>query len=323
MQTAPIIFIIFKRPKETTLVWEQIKKTRPSKIFIVADGPRNSEEKKLTDSARAVVETVDWPCEVLRNYSEVNLGCRKRVWSGLDWAFAQLPNENDGAIILEDDCLPDQSFFSFCAEMLQKYANNPQVLHIGGTCFQQDNPSFSTSYPQAIHSDNSYYFSHIAQIWGWATWKRAWKLYDGPMASWPVLKGTNELQKAFPDLLTYNYWSNHFQKVFEGGTDTWDIAWTYTVFKERGLAIMPKVNLVENIGAGDGATHKASRFSNLPTSPLIFPLTHPREIIVNKNADLFTFKKVFGINYSFKNRISAVVKEKLPFVFKHIKLFVK
>src|SRR5207248_1893350 len=103
-------------------------------------------------------------------YSEVNLGCRKRVWSGLDWAFER----TDRAIILEDDCLPDQSFFQFCEELLEKYADNPQVMHIGGTNFQQDNPTFSIA--------QSYYFSHIAQIWGWATWKRAWKKYDGNMS---------------------------------------------------------------------------------------------------------------------------------------------
>ncbi len=318
MLKTPIIFFIFKRPKETTLVWEQIKKFQPTKLFIVADGPRNIDEKRLTDSVRAVVETIDWPCEVERNYSDINLGCRKRVWSGLDWSFSQLKNDTDGAIILEDDCLPNQSFFGFCTEMLEKYSRNPKIMHIGGTNFQQNNPSFDKEM-----SHDSYYFSSIAQIWGWATWKRAWKLYDGPMASWPELKGSKELKRALSDLLIFQYWSNHFQKIFEGKTDTWDIAWTYTCFKESGLAIMPKVNLVTNIGMGVGATHKTSRFSNTPTCPLIFPLIDPPSIFVNKKADMYTLKKVFGINYSFKNKFIAIIKEKLPFVFKYIKLLVK
>src|SRR5574343_911675 len=161
-----VIFLIFRRPKETSLVFEQIRKARPAKLFIVADGPRNPEEKKLTDSTREIVSKIDWPCEVFRNYSDVNLGCRECVSSGITWAF----NNTDEAIILEDDCLPNETFFKYCEEMLPKHRNDNRIMHIGGTNFQQDNPGYQSSI-----GNDSYYYSNIAQIWGWATWKRSWR----------------------------------------------------------------------------------------------------------------------------------------------------
>ncbi len=311
MSKTPVIFIIFKRPEETALVFQEIRKVQPSKLFIVADGPRNPDEKKLTDAARAIVEKVDWPCEVVKNYSEKNLGCRERVASGLDWTFDLLPDDKDGAIILEDDCLPDQSFFSYCEEMLEKYKDEPKILQISGVNFQQK------------PIQNSYYFSHIAQIWGWATWKRAWKLYDSTMATWPALKDGDRMRAAFPNRVTYQYWSHMFDGMHANKMDTWDVAWTYTVFKEHGLCIMPKVNLIENIGGGAGATHKASQFMNQKTSPLIFPLTHPQKIEANEAADLYTFRKIFGIKNSPQNALKAWTKEKLPFLFNNVKRLVK
>lgn len=313
MIQTPVIFLIFAREQGTSRVFEEIRKARPPKLFIVADGPRNDEEKKLTDATRAVVEKIDWPCEVKKNYSEKNLGCRMRVWSGLDWAMNQLEHDTDGAIILEDDCVPDPTFFTFCEEMLEHYKRNEQIMHIGGTNFQQDNANFIPKY----------YFSRIAQIWGWATWKRAWKLYDGTLASWPNLKASGGLRKAFPNRLTYHYWINHFQKLYEGKSDTWDVAWTYTCFKENGFCIMPQTNLICNIGTAQNAAHKVSRFSNLPTSPLPLPLVHPTEIIINNDADLFTYKKIYGVKMNVKNSSLALMKDKLPFLFNYIKRLVK
>lgn len=311
MLKTSVIFIIFKRPVETTRVFEEIRKARPPKLFIVADGPRNDEEKKLTDATRAVVNNVDWPCEVEKNYAETNLGCRQRVWSGLNWAFDKLPNETDGAIILEDDCLPDPSFFSYCEEMLGRYKNDTQVMHIAGVHFQ------NRSTPE------SYYFSHIAQIWGWATWKRAWKLYDGSMETWLQKHALSHLKRVFPNRVTFHYWRHMFDRMHAGELDTWDVAWTYTVFKERGLCIMPRVNLIENIGSSAHATHKASQFMHQKTSPLTFPLIHPQKKKVNKSADLVTYKKIYGIRNSFRNALVAWTKDNLPFLFNHIQRLVR
>jgi hypothetical protein len=311
MLKTPIIFLIFKRPEETARVWETIRAAKPSKLFIVADGPRNPEEKKSTDAARAVVEHIDWPCKVERNYAEKNLGCRQRVWSGIDWAMSRLTEETDCAIILEDDCLPDASFFPYCEENLEKYKNNPQIMQISGVNFQD-----------GLIIKESYYFSHIAQIWGWATWKCAWKRYDGMLASWPKIKGSEAIRSVFPSRIAYHYWAHMFDRMERSEMDTWDVAWTYTVFKEHGLCIMPKVNLVENIGS-TGATHKASHFMHQETSPLSFPLVHPSEIKANDAADLHTYAKIYGIRNSFRLAVSSWVKDKLPFLFKHVQRLVK
>lgn len=210
-----VIFLIFRRPKETSLVFEQIRKARPAKLFIVADGPRNPEEKKLTDSTREIVSKIDWPCEVFRNYSDVNLGCRECVSSGITWAF----NNTDEAIILEDDCLPNETFFKYCEEMLPKHRNDNRIMHIGGTNFQQDNPGYQSSI-----GNDSYYYSNIAQIWGWATWKRSWDKYDKHMQTWPNTLNLKTFKRIFPNLPTYNYWKHMFTRLYKNETDTWDIA---------------------------------------------------------------------------------------------------
>jgi hypothetical protein len=143
------------------------------------------------------------------------------------------------------------------------------------------------------------------------------------METWPQIRDSEAMRSSFPNRLTYHYWRLMFDRVYENKTDTWDIAWTYTIFKEHGLCIMPRTNLITNIGASVGATHKASAFSNIPTSPLIFPLNHPKEIKVDSARDIATYKKVFGIRNTFKNASYAFIKDKLPFVFKNVKLLVK
>ncbi len=301
---SPVAFFIFKRPEETAKVFETIRKARPAELFIVADGPRNGEEKHYTDAARKVVENIDWPCKVERNYAENNLGCRQRVWSGIDWVFSKV----DRAIILEDDCLPDQVFFTFCDELLERYAFNERVMHIGGTNFQQDNPLFK---PQT-----SYYFSRIAQIWGWATWKRAWRKYDGRLESLPTVKKDEVFSNVFPNRTTRHYFEYLFTRTAEDKNDTWDIAWTYTCFKEKGLCIMPASNLISNIGATASATHtgKSARLSNLPTKSLDLPLSHPQIYTINHESDLYTYRRVFGIRPSSLSNFYFLVKEKAPFL---------
>jgi len=314
MLDTPIAFIIFKRWKETSLVFEEIRRMKPSKLFIIADGPRNDEEKKLCEETRKIVEKIDWQCEIYRDYSNKNLGCRERVVSGLDWVFESV----DRAIILEDDCLPDQSFFRFSEELLEKYKDNENIMHIGGTNFQQNNPKFLYSI-----SNDSYYFSNIAQIWGWATWKRAWNKYDKSMLSWSRIKNLSEFKSYFPSLHIYQYWKDFFEKMSQNKFDTWDIAWTYACFKEKGLCIMPKVNLIENIGSSDQATHKINNLTHISRESIELPLYHPSTIMINSDYDFFTYKKVYGIKNNLFNSIKSYMKEYLPSFFKYIKFLMK
>lgn len=297
----PVAFFIFKRPVETGCVFETIRKIKPSTLLIVSDGPRNEEEKILCEESRKVVEKIDWPCRVLKNYSETNLGCKIRVSSGLDWVFQNV----EKAIILEDDCLPDESFFKYCQDLLNKYQDNDQVMHIGGLNINQDQKNMK----------ESYYFSHIAQIWGWATWRRAWQKYDVNMADWPEVKKENRLQRVLNNPPAVDYFEYLYQKMYEGRFDTWDIAWAYAVMKENAFAIVPKANLVENIGFGKGATHVGSvkgNFGNIKAQTTKFPLVHPDKTEVNIEADKYVYKKVFGIQTRIGQKILWFAKYNFP-----------
>jgi len=175
MLRTPVVLIIFNRPPTTERVFAEIAKARPQKLFVVADGPRpeRSGEAEKCAAARAVIDRVDWECEVLRNYAEVNLGCRQRPPTGISWVFEQVAE----AIILKDDCVPHPTFFRFCEELLEKYREDERVMHISGSNFQ----------PGYTRGPFSYYFSRFNPIWGWASWRRAWQHYDLNMKLWAEL----------------------------------------------------------------------------------------------------------------------------------------
>ena len=163
----PVAIIVFKRLDATQKMFATVRKAQPQTLFIIADGWRNDAEKAKCLAVRSYLENViDWPCQVYKNYSDANLGCKMRVVSGLNWVFTLV----EEAIIIEDDCVPDQSFFQFCQELLEKYRNEPRVTQIAGLNTQfHINKAFDTR-------GASYYFSQFGEIWGWATWRRAWKL---------------------------------------------------------------------------------------------------------------------------------------------------
>jgi hypothetical protein len=229
----------------------------------------------------------------LTNYSDVNLGCKKRVASGLDWVF----QECEEAIILEDDCLPDITFFPFCEELLDKYRNNNMIMAVSGGNFQIK-PC----------SHNSYYFSRYTQIWGWATWQRAWKHYDMNMQLWPLLRDEGWLKNIFMYSSDVKYWEKIFQKCYEGKIDTWDYMWTYSCWINSGLTIIPNSNLVSNIGFGTEATHTKNKTHNFLTSSaekVFFPLKNPAFIIRDKQSDLLTQRNYF--NWSIMKKIKRKV----------------
>ena len=292
----PILFIIFNRPDTTIRVFNEIKKIKPTKIYIVADGPRLNKngEKEKCEETRKIIDLIDWQCQVFKNYSNINLGCKKRVSSGIDWFFK---NEERG-IILEDDCLPNNSFFKFCEEMLEKYKNDERIGMISGDNFQFGK----------IKNEYSYYFSKYSHIWGWATWRRAWNKYDVNLTDWPKIKKENKLKKIFNNKKDIFYWSSIFDNIYNNRIDTWDYQWSFTCFLNNYLSIMPQKNLISNIGFGGiGSTHtkKINKFSNMETSELSFPLKNPKNIIVSYESDKIVRKN----NYPFlKYFISKFVK---------------
>ena len=272
----PVALIVFNRPRLTRALFEQVAKVRPRELFLIADGPRENRagEAALCAEVLEIVSTVDWPCEVHKNFAEQNLGCKRRVISGLDWLFEQV----EEAIILEDDILPDPSFFRFCEEMLERYRNEDRVSMVTG---------FNIGADEAKVRD-SYYFSALTHIWGWATWRRAWLHYDERLTAWPEAKRSGALQRVFPERSARRYWTPILDGMHRGmGPNTWDYQWMFTNIVRGGLAVTPRQNLVANVGFGADATH-VTDISGVPkvkVGELQFPLSHPLEVVASQELD--------------------------------------
>jgi len=272
----PVLLIIFNRPDNTRAVLDAIRKGRPRQLLIVADGPRANKpnDAELCRQTREVVADVDWPCEVFTDFAPANLGCRRRIISGLDWAFSLV----DEAIILEDDCLPDPTFFPFCQELLERYRDDSRIAYIGGM----------NRVERHLDTSDSYYFSQLGGIWGWATWKSRWAAYDEHLTHWPALRERNALSGVMDRPKDVAYWTAIFDSMHDGsGPNTWDYQWIYAVLFGHRLAILPAVNLMQNIGFGPGATHTGSHDPRQVPSlrQMAFPLTHPVAMVQSKHLD--------------------------------------
>lgn len=279
----PVALLVFNRPDPTERVFNEIARARPAKLLVVADGPRTEAERELCDRTRAVAGRVNWDCEVLTNFSETNLGCKRRVASGITWVFEQA----EEAIILEDDCLPDPSFFRFCEELLERYRDDERVMAVSGDNFQQGRG----------RTPFSYYFSRYVHIWGWASWRRAWRHYDVEMKDWPDLRETAWLLDLMGNEHAARYWRGVFDKAAAGEINTWDYQWLFTCWAQNGLSVVPEVNLVSNIGFGVNSTHTASadnNLANLPTGEMRFPLRHPSNMVRQFEADAFVSRQIIG-----------------------------
>jgi hypothetical protein len=289
MYTIPILFLIFKRPETTERVFEQIRQIKPSRLYVAADAPRAGQlnEIERCRQTRAIVETVDWECTVKTLYREKNLGCRRAVTEAISWFFEQ----EEYGVILEDDCLPDLTFFPFCEELLLRYKDDNRVGMIGGNNF------FNNIMPDGL----SYDFSSISYIWGWATWRRVWKNYDPDFSYWvEAKKNLNKRKSLFRCLREEIYFSSFLSDTLFGKrkNSVWDVLFWFTLRVQNQLSIYPSVNLVTNIGIESAdATHKTSSSKikklYIPSSSISFPLQHPRYVMPNHYIDQFTFRQNF------------------------------
>jgi ADP-heptose:LPS heptosyltransferase len=285
MFNTPILFIIFNRPDLTEMVFNEIRKARPTKLFIAADGPRkdNESDKTLCAETRKIANLVDWPCEVQTLFRKENLGCGKAVSSSISWFF----NHVERGIILEDDCLPDPSFFMYCQSLLEHYENDQSVMHIGGVNFQNG--------ANKINAD--YYFSAISHVWGWASWRRAWNKYDFNLTDLESFKKSKKIDNYYKDAFISNRWLSTFQDMHEHKIDTWDYQWTYCIFNNNGVSIIPNENLISNIGFREDATHTSSTqsvYANAITKSISLPLKHDNSKAINSKADSYFLKEVDG-----------------------------
>lgn len=284
---SPILFLIFNRPEETRSVFDEIRKYKPSHLYIAADGPRagRGNEVLQCNEARQVVDLIDWPCETQTLFRDENLGCKTAVSQAISWFFEC----EEAGIILEDDCLPNHSFFIFCQEMLEKYRSHPEVGMIAGVNFQMGER----------RGDGDYYFSKYMHIWGWATWSDRWQnSYDVDIRAWPSFRKSQDFLEITKSRSNRSYWETIFERVYRGKIDTWDYQWLFANWLHKRFSIIPNSNLISNIGFGEGATHTKieSQLSNLPVQDLAFPLAHPNLIKVDESADLFTENNYFSMS---------------------------
>ncbi len=301
----PILFLVFNRPGPTQRVFQCVRKIRPSRLYIAADGPRRNcpKEKEKCKEVRAIATDVDWDCEVKTLFREENLGCRIAVSTAIDWFFE---NEPEG-IILEDDCLPDQSFFIFCEELLQRYRKNERVMVISGNYFHGD----------YLLPSCSYFFSRYNHCWGWASWRRAWQHYEPKMSSWPRLRGTDWLINLGDGHRDFQRcWSRIFDIAKEGKVDSWAYRWTFSCWVQDGLSVLPYKNLVKNIGFGEDSTHTKGDgkwIGKIPLETMPLPLVHPREIEPNKIADRWTDLNVFNTKKRLLKKVVSKIKDLLNY----------
>jgi hypothetical protein len=278
MIDTPVVLIIFRRPDLTARVLEAVAAVKPRQLFVFADGPRSDrpEDAEACIAARAVIERVDWECDVHRYYSDVNLGCGRGPATGISWAFEHV----EQAIVLEDDCVPHPSFFRFCGELLERYRDDQRVMHIAGSIYRE----------QPLTTPHSYVFSQFNCAWGWATWRRAWSYFDATVALWPALRQTSWLRDVVGDPNAVRYWANEFDVANQraGDVSYWDHQWTFACWANSGLSVVPRVNLVSNVGCGPNGTHtlwEADPIGNLPTCEMDFPLAHPPAVLQSRERD--------------------------------------
>ena len=265
----PVLFLVFNRPDTTIEVFEKISQVKPAKLYIACDGPRkDNDEIKQVEQVKKIVANINWPCEVKTLYREKNLGCRNAVSQAITWFF---DNEEMG-IILEDDCLPSQSFFWFCEDLLHKYKNEERIGMISGNNFFEDEKL-----------KESYFFSY-GNIWGWASWKRAWQNYDVKINLWKNQKIKDSIKTFLNNDYIYKNFKTYFDDAYDG-KDTWAHQWLFTRISNKQLTINPCKNLVSNIGFGKNATHtkKYNEFSNVKSFEIKFPLIHPLNIKLDTN----------------------------------------
>jgi len=279
-----VLFLVFNRPDTTTQVFDAIRRVRPQRLYVAADGHRadRAGEAARVESVRKIATAVDWPCDVKTLFRDQNLGCKRAVSGAITWFF----EHEEKGIILEDDCLPHPDFFNFCETMLDYYRDDERVDVITGNNFQNGQQRGTASY----------YFSKYNHCWGWASWRRVWRHYQGDLSFWPDWKQSDEWRSHCPDKVERHYWEKTFDQVHAGGIDSWAYPWTACVWKHGGLTVTPNVNLVTNIGFGVDATHTCDpngHQANMPVAALP-EIVHLAVAVQDRVADRYVFDHHFG-----------------------------
>lgn len=287
MFNTPILFIIFNRPGVTQIVFEQIRKVQPKFLFIAADGPRKERagEAEQCEETRKIIKEIDWDCDLKILFRESNIGCAKNVSGAISWFFEHV----ESGIILEDDCLPQDTFFSFCETMLDYYKNHDKIMAISGYNSQLGIP----------RSKYSYFFAEIPLVWGWATWKNAWQRFEFTV---------DKIDESVFNTTAKKMWFPEIEKAYQGKIDSWAYRWIYSFMKNKFLCVYPAVSLINNIGIGGDSTHthgqrwwyKEIRYGELTN------ITHPPTITISADADELTSRINMAKQLTFTDRLKRI-----------------
>jgi hypothetical protein len=313
MFETPILFLIFNRSDVTQKVFDQIKQIKPKYLFVAADGPRDHkpDDQIKCRETRAIIDQVDWDCQVETLFREQNLGCGPAVASAISWFFDRV----EAGIILEDDCFPNLSFFPYCAELLEKYKDNHQVKFIGGNNFQNG----------IQRGDASYYFSHYPTSWGWASWRRSWDSFNADITDSEQVISSGQLDAVFNTEQEKKHWNKSLVKASNERKSVWDFYFYYAIWRQAGLCITPNKNLVINLGFFDQGTHyflKDSTRTNVKAETIAFPLTHPKSLTADRDADKYTFDHFYS--HSFQRAFRLLKENGVISILKYLQIrFIK
>lgn len=297
-----VLLITYKRLDTTKKVFEAIRHAKPPRLYIASNIGKDEVGIQEVNKVRDFLEkNIDWDCEVFKLYREKHLSAKDSISGAIEWFFQ---NEEMG-IILEDDCLPSQSFFWFCEELLTRYADDMRVWHIGGC---------STLNKDILLNEDSYYFSKYNHIWGWAGWASRWKMYDSNVSLFKEFSKNRYIENVTKNKLLQKFWINNFESVYAKRVDTWDYQWYFTTWSNGGVSIIPTVNLITNLGFGADATHTSdsnSKLSNMEKIEIDLDLIHPKIMMPNIIYDNYNAQFLFGINYFsfYQNEIKKILQK--------------
>ncbi len=280
----PVLIVAFNRPDYLAQTFEQVRKVRPSILYLAVDGARDNRDNEIAKvkECRGFAQKVDWTCEVHTLFHETNVGCGYGPAGAINWAF----QTTDSLIILEDDCVADISFFRFCDELLERYSSDQRVWCISGRGHHPEFPFFK---------DHDYIFSHYGHTWGWATWRRCWNHFDMMMSDFPLwqkLGGAKNTLSNYDERNDYYKWfQTIYDHIHDEVTHSWDAQWEYARMKEGALNICPAVNLIHNIGVEGTHFNNSSEFHDLPSTSIHFPLRHPEFVMPLAEYEEYHFRK--------------------------------
>jgi hypothetical protein len=314
MLKTPVLFMIFNRPETTRRVFEEIRKAKPAKLFVAADGPRDDKpgEAELCRITRDIATQIDWECDIETSFRDNNLGCGVAIAENITWFFEHV----EQGIIFEDDCLPHPSFFRYCEEMLAYYKYNPKVAQITGDNFQHGRK----------RGNASYYFSKYMHICGWATWRDRWQNFDYKLKKAPEYKRDKLIEQKCANPREQAFWHRKLDMLSGGKRkDIWDYQWMFACWNTGGLSAVSNVNLISNIGYDNHATHTINfdtRVANLPTFD-IGPIIHTPEVVEDKKADYYTFFRsgaffVPRLKDKIRWKIKALIPDTMKKMYKRI-----